>query len=562
MLYPGASLKYMYNSSAFSDKAFIGDFSYPISFPDNESNALVFGFVSNPDLYNEVTEHSCDLYENNTLFKSGIFKVTSAKKGVKISGNFINSSYDFINRIKNKTTKDIDLGGDHEFDTSADLDVYIVALQSGSYPTYKFAQFPILNEIYMDGTQEETTWESIKYINPYNPGGNDVYYPYLAYIIEQLFAEFGFRVEDVVGSHDELKKLCLIGMHEDKHVWEYTGYNLHYHVLKVDLTYLLDAIKSTLGVAYFFDNNGNNVKMKFLKDLLIPGNYVDWSDKVEGSPIKKIDKTGDGFMLSHSFDSSDETMSEMQLPTEILENVVKEDPVLTPADLPISANVGIPEGEIRYVICEEMYYISIRYGYNDSRWVRLSWTYFEKIIGDGLVEKPSQLTTLGMHWHLKKAGSAINNWMTPHSDQTLLKNPLTGTMALLGPGNLNYDLVKPVVNDFEPRVLFFRNMQPDVADRLYPFGTSGIYNAKGEVVGTLSLNWDGENGLYANLWKPWLDFLDKGIPYEWSINLELIDLLKLDTSKQVKIGSNYYLIKSLAVDLPLEKAATVTMVRI
>ncbi|MFK5893713.1 MAG: hypothetical protein QM504_10885 [Pseudomonadota bacterium] len=566
--YPGTSLKYVFNSAAFSDKAIVGDFSYSLSFPDSDNNALIFGFISNPDLYNHTSQHNCELYEQNNLMVSGVFKITKAVKGDKISGNFINSAYDFKGQIENMTTKDLDLGGDHEFLIQSEFDAYILAMMNGSYPDYKFAQFPVLNETYLDGTPEEDNWQSILYINPYNPGGNDVYYPYLAYIIEQLFAKFGYNISsNTIAEHLELKKLCLIGLLEDTHVVEYTGYNLHYHVLKVDLNKLLESIKSTLGISFFFSHKSKGVSMGFLKDLLVSGNYVDWTDKIIGKLSKVVDSNDTGYVLSHSFDSTDTTISEMQLPDGIFDNAVIETAVLLPADLPDYANMGIHAGEIRKVICEDMYYIIVDIDPEptlDHQWTKLTWNFFGKVVGDALNEKQSLLTTLGMNWHSKKLGgdSYRNGWMTPHSDQVLLTKPVTGTLGMLVPGNQNYGLAEALVNDFEPRVLFFRNMRPDAVDVDYPLGTSGKYDAKGNLIGTLTLNWDGADGLYINFWKDWLKFIDEGIPMEASVNLDLLDILKLDTRKQIKIGNNFYLLKKLTIDYPIEKAATAEIVRV
>jgi hypothetical protein len=565
-LFPGASIKYIFNSTAFSDSSIVGDFSYSLSLPDNENNARLLGFISNPNLYNQVSKHECELYYENVLLISGVFNVTSSISDVKISGTFVNSAYDFINTIKDKTTKEIDLGGDHEFASPSEYDVYIYNMFFGSYPEFKFAKFPILNETYLNGSQDEENWQDILYINPYSPSGNNVYFPYLAYIIDQIFAEFGYRITNVIGEHPELNKLCLIGLYEDTHLNTFIGFNLHHHILKVKLTKLLDSIKSTLGISFFFDHKTKQVKSIFLKDLLKTNNHVDWTSKAMGQMEKVIDNTNRGFKLSHEFDTSDSTMSEIQLPKGIIENAIIDSEVLTPADLPIYSNMGIHAGEIRPVTCEDMYYIIVDIEPDPNtnsnyQWTRLSWNFFGRICGDGATEKKSNLTTLGMHWHsIKRLGG--NSWMTPHSDQVLLRKPLSGTMALLKPGNQNYGLVEPLADEFEPRVLFFRNMQPDITDTLYPLGTSGIHNAKGEIIGTQTLNWDGPNGLYEKIWKEWLTFIDTSITYKESFNLDLLDIINMDITKQIRVENNYYIIKKIEIDLPIKKAASVTMVRV
>lgn len=563
-LFPNTTLKYVFNNSAFSENALVGDFSYTLSVPDDDNNALLLGFISDPNLYEGTSEHPCALYEENNLVFDGVFKITSTKKGDKISGNIINSAYDFINQIKDKTTKDIDLGEVMTFESPGAYELYYINSWSGSYPEFKFAVFPLLNNTYLEGTSQEDSWALSPYINGYNGMvRNTIYFPYLAYIIEQLFKYFNFGVENIIAQHSELKKLCLVGV--GRAAETYYTIDLHKHVTTFDLTKLLDGIKSLFGISFYFNNAGNFVKMIFHEDLLKKtDDYEDWTDIVSKDPEKKIEYNDEGYTLSHAFDSSDTTISDLQLPPGVLDNAIISDPVLTPLQLPIYQNMGINQGEIRFVTCEQCYYMIVDVDENESttdfQWKKLSWNFFGKKVGEGKKERQSTLTTLGMNWHEYKARSFT--WMTPHSDQVLLENPLTGTLALLHPGNTNYELVAPVENEFEPRVLFFRNLQPDAFDQPYPLGTSGKHDAKGNVIGTLTLHWDGPDGLYENFWKKWLTFLEKGVAYEVPVMLSLTQILNLKLYKQVKIGSNFYIIKKLTVDFPIKKAATAEIVRI
>ncbi len=572
-LFPGTSIKYVYNNSAFNEKAIVGNFSYKLSIPDSYHNALVLGFISNPDLYEETTQHDCEIYDDGLFLFPAVLIITDTIISEKISGNIVNSAYEFSSQIKDKTTKDIDLGGTHVFDIGGvgSLDVYELEVLAGSYPDYQFAFFPILNDTYRDGTPVEEDWASIRYVNPYNQtgGGPRLYHPYLAYILDQLFSEFSYNLTNAIGQHSELKKLCLISMGEDdNNIQNSHTYNLHYDVLKVDLTKLLNAIKSTLAVNFYFDLKSKEVRSIFFDDILKSEEYDDWTSKVAGKIKKKIDDEKDGYNISHEFDSSDTTYEEYQLPVELFDEAVIESSVLTPDDLPIYENMGIKGGEIRKVICEDSYWIITDVNANDSemsqdfQWTRLSWTFFGKKTGNAKTDMTSKLSTLGMDWHVRKTPGVSYTWMTPHADQILLKQEGNDALKGIHAGQTNYGLISPFIDDFEPRVLFFRNMQPDLYDVTYPLGTSGIYNAKGEVIGTHTLLWDGENGLYKKLWEKWLSFIEKSTTYEIPVQLNRLDFLNLDISRKKKIGNNQYLVKSIKIDIPITKAATVTLVRI
>ena len=109
---------------------------------------------------------------------------------------------------------------------------------------------------------------------------------------------------------------------------------------------------------------------------------------------------------------------------------------------------------------------------------------------------------------------------------------------------------------------FFRGMHPNGYGDLYPLGTSSRYNTQGVEIGTLSLRWDGEDGLLENYWKEWDQFLRNAKTTKWEIKLETTDILQLQMQRKVKIHNNYYMIKTISVNFPLNKSATVELVRI
>jgi hypothetical protein len=81
------------------------------------------------------------------------------------------------------------------------------------------------------------------------------------------------------------------------------------------------------------------------------------------------------------------------------------------------------------------------------------------------------------------------------------------------------------------RLLFNRGLQPDSAGSLYPLGTGGAVNFRGELVGEYALQWGGDKGLYQVWHKPWLDFRARAVQHVYQCQLRVGDLLVLDPSQ-------------------------------
>jgi len=563
-MFPGTSIKYVFNSPAFSDSPIVGDFSYTVSFPLTDVNKGVFDYVNLADNFEDTVEFDIELYNEGIYLIFGVFQIKNVSG--KISGNIINSAFSFSNQIKNKTTKDLDLGGTIDLSIITH-DVFLLSVINGCFPDYNFTLFPVLNEILYDGTIVEAAWHDILYINRYNPSTTDhIFYPYLAYVINQIFKTFNYNISNSLANNNELSKLVLLGVFKENlyDLYVYNHYNLVEHIIECDLIKLLKQINSTFCTSFFFDHKTQSAEMIFNKDLLSSTDYVDWTDKVVGEVNKEFEEIEDGYNLNYDFDSADQSISDRQIKDGIIDEYTMELPVLTPDDLPIYENMGMHGNEVRYVTCEDTYYIIKNFPNPNPNyiWIVLTWNFFSKITGEGLKERRSKLSTLGMNWHLKETGTLKDDWMVPHSNQELFSDPIKGfkDYAVDVP---DYDRCIPqYVNKFEPRILFYRGMCPDVSNNNYPLGSSGKYDAKGNSLGNLTLNWDGDDGLYENFHKKWLTFRENSKPQKFLILLNEIDLLNLKINKKIKINSNFYLPKKITIDLPIKKSATVEMYRI
>lgn len=57
------------------------------------------------------------------------------------------------------------------------------------------------------------------------------------------------------------------------------------------------------------------------------------------------------------------------------------------------------------------------------------------------------------------------------------------------------------------RVLSYFGVQQDSDDGEFPFASSGHYHEDGTSLGSIDLDWNGDNGLYAQCWQKWIEFI-------------------------------------------------------
>ena len=587
-MFPGTSIKYVFNSPAFSDSPIVGDFSYTISFPLSDKNKNIFNYVNLPEIFEDVIEYDFELYHDNSCIIVGSFVLKNANE--KISGNIINSAFSFINQIKNKTTKDLEMS-DITRHSGTPTEIIEASHLSG-YPTFHFAHFPVLNETLYDGTAFEGHWHTNPYINYYHSENHyfniNVLFPYLCYVLDCIFDTFNVNlINNLFSDNAELRKLCLISLYREPNTPEH--YKLVDSINKVNLEKLLTGINKTFCTCFFFNKRLKKAEMVYLKDLLT-GDFDDWTDKVTSYPDKSLEEIYSGFELSFDFDGGDEIISAYQLPEGSLDDAIISDSVSQQTFLPDYGEYMMDyAGEIRLVISDQLYYILVYF--DDEKiykWTPLTWKFFEIKTGDFEKKISSPLSPIGMIDHAKKpdpndsssdssfsgahsssysssdssADSSSDIWLTPYINQNIFQKSSPGALSKIRYDDANYNICKTSISDQEARILFYRGKYLNFLNQDYPLGTSSHYNGQGGSIGSLSLTWEGSDGLYENFWKEWLAFLEDAKPLKFGIKLDNIDILNLDLKKRKKIGSNYYLVKKITIDLPIKKSATVEMYRI
>lgn len=89
-----------------------------------------------------------------------------------------------------------------------------------------------------------------------------------------------------------------------------------------------------------------------------------------------------------------------------------------------------------------------------------------------------------------------------------------------------------------PRLLLYRGLQPDSENVNYPFAQSGTTNYHGNTVGSLSLDWNGANGMVATYWSGYLATIGKD-EVTFNVRLEAQDIIDIKKWTNSRVTINH-----------------------
>lgn len=108
-------------------------------------------------------------------------------------------------------------------------------------------------------------------------------------------------------------------------------------------------------------------------------------------------------------------------------------------------------------------------------------------------------------------------------------------------------------NGYKPqsnlRLLFYHGMQPNASSNNYPLASATKYNFNGDAVGTINLQWDGDDGLYKNFHKSFFDFMQKARLVTHTIDFTTAHLANLDIFEKQKIEQMQYFISRIKINI-------------
>jgi hypothetical protein len=441
-----------------------------------------------------------------------------------------------------------------------DLNDYMLDKSQQQFPEVTHTFFPIYNPQAEDGIT------LLKHTNYYGGAGfatgSGTYkdFPaylcqpqlYLFFILQKLFEHVDYVADFTAFDEPEYIEYKQLVVYNNKSMEgflnafiEYrqratpiTEIDLSQHVPDVTLGEFLNAIRSMLGWQIDFKLAERRVEVRPLRELLNPSQLLDLTDFCEPQAIINDNDTG-GFELQFEQDATDKFVAEK---VRSLDDLMIADPVQVFEDLP---PFPLNPTEARLVIREGAYYHAVLDEPTDTYY----WEYHSEALQNFTVDEGgTTLTTKAMPFTMFRGEDQFNAsrlWTVPQFDQPL---------SLTGRGQNR--------QPFGIRLGFYRGLQRDSNNAVYPLATPDVWTYQGLQVGEKSLRWEGEYGIYEQLYKQWLQFLTSARIVKMQIRYEPYHLNSLNFGQVVRINGTRYVVFRIRVALPINKTAEVEMYRL
>ena len=542
-------LKFELNNQVFStsDSSVVpGSFSFPASAPLTRSNRIELG---NPHLVTNSREWQTFEGVWVELHGAAIFqgKLTIRRASPqKIDFDIVANPLSALKQVPLNT---LDLGGDRSF---ADADAVLAhALDTAETPLdFDYVFFPIFNPDFIahpDYSKPKSYYQN--FFQPFDipplTAHFEVDHDYpalmpfarLEYVLQQMFSGQEFTFRNRFQLTDELRGICL---YNNRSLWTEEGLetviNLQNHVSDTLSTALLRKIMGGFNLGLFTNIFNRTMDLVPLRDIVSRPPAHDWTEYVIGEiEIDTRDKPADVICWkTDDTDAAFEWYAKQKKPA-----AADVDATINTADLTTAAD-GI-------------YYIEDQHAYF-SVGARIKHLY--TTLGCAPAESgqnPFEAEAMAL-WDAHLQWEAYVG--TAPEDVAMRKMPhirTLGTVAYEVPGDPDPEVVRTEAK-IPDRITIYRGMY-DVWDGTvqYPLATGLPWDAKGNLIGDISLRWDGQYGMYETWWKTWHTMLTAGKPVSVAIALPVEALTRFSFQDKIRILNMDYLVKRLSVSRPLSR---------
>ena len=405
--------------------------------------------------------------------------------------------------------------------------------------------FPILN-YYKDnrfqvGMSGEVEGETFSAFNIYSP------FPYLAYVMKQAFNELGLNVINNVFEDEDLRQLVIFELFGENSfitselIQPREGFNLADHVSDDLLSDYLTNLCKLFAIGLKYNSYTKTLEFKYLKDIISDRNAVLFPGVVISIPVLKA-SAYNGYILRQNITGDDYFSQSFKS----LSGLTFKGVVSIWNLLPSTGNQ-----------INDCYYISFwkeywYYNYDPDagilNWMFYSKNFFAELKGDNNEDPLLDITTdvcavmmnHGSHQDTCLSAPDVRGWLVPKTMRA---------------GNFD-GLPDYFKADFARSLLFYRGMEFDSQDNLYPLGTNDVYNYDGVRIdkenhtANLSLHWEGEYGLWLKRHKAWVEWMVANPGYftikAW---LSPLQLSQIDWFKWYRLLGHDYLIREIRFNI-------------
>jgi hypothetical protein len=283
----------------------------------------------------------------------------------------------------------------------------------------------------------------------------------------------------------------------------------------ISATGFLKEIEKITASRFFVDESSNSVRIFHLKNILNSNDSVDitgYSEEVKEQVIKKYD----GYKLSFKAPADDYYSTRIKEPTGLL--TVKP-PVQSFENLPVTGNTP---NDLRLVLDENVYY-----RFYEINFLRSSgWEFYS--------ENNLNLQTSGGEFKIETAFSPV--LVEKINGKIFSRVDKEGTFLCMNESSHD---------DF--RLFFHRGDFNGI-----PLCTGDVYDNNGDKIpsANLSIRWDGEYGLYNQLYKEYIDLMvNKYREEKRFINWPAWFLNSFPWWKKFRVHHTNYLVSSIDLDI-------------
>lgn len=497
----------------------LGPYSYPFDVPNTDKNLRLLKFAAILAAEKPASIEDVILWENGIQHSIGSIRIEQINGDIndQLTGTtslyFLTGSASFWQSIEGKKLGEVDFGGVRTYaqpstDITSGFWKMVDDAMQGTIDDFDYAFYPVKNAglkladgsfsleymnrvgVYSGVTRIATTSITTNLQNALYP------FPYLIYVMKQVFAATGWKLEGDWLSDPDARKITMLNLKDitwgikfsifSLQILPTVSFDLKEYMPDTDVGNFLIQIKNRLGLYYDFNSRTKVCTIRYLKDT-IAGEVEDISSICTAPYVNKIDTGGKSYKLVNTFDSGD------SLPApSILGGLEYLGAYL---NLPPFAPSIVNVNKVVLVLSQNAYFICRESETTPGTYI---WTKYM----DNIYDYDPGGTT-----------EEVNTSATTTVMEVVNAGGINGLMPAINQQGSIYHY-----NDLEPswgiRLLFFHGMQPDYAGQTYPYASNHPINSQGTVIGNYALSFKFEEptthaqiGLYDLFWKAFLDRL-------------------------------------------------------
>jgi hypothetical protein len=270
-----------------------GDYSLPIEVPLTDANKPIFHHLQLLPASGKIAT------VDNVVVGDGLEQMVGILRKEQLTGNlnhigtdklslyFLKGWSHFYKDVQNKKLYNVDYGGDRSFAINYndyfnnDFHSHILdVINNGTIDKYDYALYTVYNsasttgDIFNNGNTN-TLNNFLYYADfnrlDFNPGSKISFFPYLNYVLKQLFNTFGWTVDGYIFTEPSFKKATVI----NTAFLDYTAdagnvqkFNLRDFVPSVNISTFLIGLSNRFGWWYDFDYLRKRCTIRTLNDVL------------------------------------------------------------------------------------------------------------------------------------------------------------------------------------------------------------------------------------------------------------------------------------------------------